>query len=112
MTVEDRNVIDFISLTRDEREVHLTVSDHLDWTDIDRHRLILQSKLNDYLRFVESGEVYESYPKAKGKRVVIEVIAQYAPNSEGRSFLRRAGVIIEGAGLGFRFRVATLRGMQ
>jgi hypothetical protein len=35
------------------------------------HLLILQDKLNSYLRFIETGEIFESYPAAKNSSLVI-----------------------------------------
>ena len=55
-------------------DVILTISDHLDWSDSSSHQLLLQVKMNRYLAFIESGEIEQSYPSAKGRAVVIEVV--------------------------------------
>jgi len=65
--------------------------------------LKLQDKLNAYLRFLESGEIYERYPEASGRKLIINVVFMVDPNLEARSFLTRARTIVESAGFGFEF---------
>jgi hypothetical protein len=38
---------------------------------------LLQEKVNAYLRFMESGEIYEAYPKSRNKALVIRLIGKY-----------------------------------
>jgi hypothetical protein len=102
MSVDQTNVIDIISKTP-TGEVTLTISDHLEWTNTIDHLLTLQEKLNAYLRFLESGEVYERYPDATGRKLIINVVFKFVPNLEARSFIAKARFVIEGAGFGFRF---------
>lgn len=104
MSIEDTQIVDFISTDPISGDVVLTATDHLEWGD--RHHLMaLQDKLNSYLAFIESGEVYESYPNAEGKKLRIEVICKCPPDEEGKSFLGRAGEVIGRAGFGFGYRV-------
>jgi hypothetical protein len=103
MTVEQSRVIDIISIDRKIGHVVLTVSDHLDWGDVSHHMRILQEKLNYYLAFVESGEILQSYPNAKGRRVVIEIAFKHSPVPEARKLLQTIGRIVEGAGFDFRY---------
>ena len=102
MPVDNLETIDIVS-SDDEGNTVLIVSDHLEWDDAS-HLLTLQKKLNLYLRFIESGEVFEKYPDARGKKVIIEVVTLFEPDAIGTEFLRRAGAIIEGAGFGFSYR--------
>ena len=69
MSIEQTDLIDIISIDRLTGETILTISDHLDWSDSEAHLLLLQNKLNRYLAFVESGEIFRSYPKAKNSRL-------------------------------------------
>ena len=63
----------------------------------------LQEKLNDYLAFIESGEIYESYPDAHGREIEIQLICKYLPlEGEGSAFIEHAGDKIRGAGFHFR----------
>lgn len=98
MAVDQPDVIDIIGVRRESGEVVLTISDHLDWSDSREHQLILQEKLNAYLAFVESGEILESYPDSRGRRVVFCVVFQFAPDDGGRAFLEAARKITESAG--------------
>jgi len=78
--------------------VVLTISDHLDWSDSTTHQLLLQTKLNRYLAFVESGEILEKYPQVKDRAVVFKVVFKIRPDEEGRAFLARARKVVESAG--------------
>ena len=105
MSVEEIDKIDFISLKEGTNQVILTISDHLDWIDADYHLEILQDKLNTYLGFCESGEIYESYPKAEGKEIIIEVKGKYPLNSVAEEFYEQAKEAIEEAGFELRFEL-------
>lgn len=62
MSIDQSDVIDFISTTPEGKGV-LTITDHLSW-DMDFHLELLQDKINRYLQFIESGQIYEEYPQA------------------------------------------------
>src|SRR5438105_967892 len=101
MAIDDSSIVDMISIDP-AGIVVLKVSDHLDWDDSTQHQLTLQAKLNHYLAFIESGEILESYPSAKGKPVMIEVVTQNDPDPGGMEFLEKAKFVIEQAGFAFR----------
>lgn len=105
MSIEQPDVVDIISTDRLTGDVVLTISDHLDWSDSTAHQMLLQSKLNRYLAFVESGEILESYPDAKDRPVVFRVVFQSPPDDSGRAFLARVRPIIESAGFTLRDEV-------
>jgi len=100
MTIEQAGTIDFVGVDKASGKVILTIADHMDWTDTGFHLGKLQDKLNCYLRFCESGELYEAYPDAKGRRVVFSIAAKYPLSAEGASFFLKAKVAIENAGFG------------
>ena len=79
MSIEQTDKVDVISLNKDSDECVLTISDHLDWTNEMDHYLLLQDKINAYLKFIESGEIFESYPKSRGKKLRIDVVFKYEP---------------------------------
>src|SRR5690349_4720495 len=101
MTIEQRNVVDIIGVNEKSGRVVLAVSDHLEWSDDSEHLMMLQDKLNDYLSYIESGELYESFPKATGKEIEIRVVHKFVPNKEGEKFLRIAGEIVRESGFHF-----------
>ena len=106
MSIEQQNTIDFIGIDKNTNQVILTISDHLDWQE-NNHLILLQEKLNTYLRFIESGEINESYPDAKNKSVVLKIRALHKPNREAKSFLGKVKKIIEDAGMSFLFEHST-----
>lgn len=105
MSVDQTDVVDIVGIDRETGHVILTISDHLDWSDSTGHQMILQKKFNAYLAFVESGEILQQYPKAKGRPVVFEVVFQIPPDEAGRAFLGRARQVIESAGFELRDKV-------
>ena len=105
MSIDQTNVVDSIGIEDSTGNVILTISDHLDWlVKDDSHLLLLQEKINTYLRFVESGEINEAYPNAKGKNVVINVIGQYPLSQEAKSFYDKVTAIVNSAGIKLQFR--------
>lgn len=100
MTVEQHNVVDFISINADG-EVVLTVSDHLPWDQVNEHLFCLQEKLNAYLRFAESREILDSYPKAAGRSIVMNVVLKYPAPHDASWFFERVSGAINGAGFKF-----------
>ena len=104
VSIEDSDKIDIIGTDRATGNIVLTISDHLDWADERRHLLLLQEKLNAYLRFLESGQVYESCPEARGHGVIVSVVAQHEMSEAGLSFLETAKKILEGAGFALQWR--------
>ena len=106
MAVDNSKVVDFVGVDKTSGEVVLTVSDHLEWTDSVSHQTILQAKLNSYLAFVESGELLQEYSDAKGRLVAFNIIFKFEPDAQGRRFLDRAKVAIEGAGFTLTYEVS------
>ena len=99
MTVDQTNIVDFVTISPESGDCSLTISDHLDWeNDHDEHIWKLQEKINSYLRFVEGGELYEKYPNAKGKRIEIRVIGKFRLNLVASEFYARAGKVLHDAG--------------
>ena len=104
MSVSDADKIDFIGLDPLTGVVVLSISDHLNWAeDNDDHLVSLQDKINAYLSFVESGEIYETFPAAAGKAVNIRIIGKYDLDSEGLKFFRLASNLIKEAGFTLTF---------
>ena len=103
MTVEEPAKIDFAAIEPESGEMRLIISDHLDWKDEGGHLLLLQSKLNSYLAFIESGEIYAKVPKAVGLKIVIVVFGKFPLSEEASKFYRLAEDAIKGAGFLLRF---------
>lgn len=106
MTVTQTNKVDLISVDPRTDEVVLTISDHLDWTDKSAHLLALQEKINSYLAYIESGEIFATYPNARGRSVVIDVVFKHEAEGEADDFLSMATEIVAAAG--FKLTCRTL----
>lgn len=65
MSVLDKNKIDGIGKSKSENKLALMIADHLDWENELQHLTCLQDKINAYISFIESGQVYSLYPDAK-----------------------------------------------
>lgn len=106
MSVEEKNKIDIIT-TDKQGILVLTISDHLEWdsdSDSDsEHLLILQEKINSYLDFLESGQIYESYPSAVDKEIMIQIVFKYLPNRIAQEFLDVVKEFLNEKGYDFKF---------
>jgi hypothetical protein len=101
MGVEQAAVIDCIGIDTVSGAVHLTIADALEWGA--DHLRLLQEKLNAYLTFVESGELYSVYPGAAERPVVLDVRLRYRPDADATLFLERAAALIARAGLTLQY---------
>jgi hypothetical protein len=97
VTIEQKDVVDFISIDRNDNLV-LTVCDHLEWDDELEHLFALQEKLNAYLSFIESGEIYERYPHDRAKNIVINVVCLHEINETSMALFREFQQVVQGAG--------------
>jgi len=102
MSVSDTRTIDLLGVEEISGVCVLTITDHLEWDD-EEHLIILQEKLNTYLAFIESGEIKESYPESKNRRIRIDVVVLHEPDGKGIEFFEAASAIVEGAGFSLRW---------
>ena len=103
MSIDQKDKVDLLSISPDGK-VMLTISDHLPWDENKEHLFVLQDKLNSYLIFIESGEIFESYPTAKNKSFIIDVVMKYKPNKVALVFLTRTKETFENIGVQLRWR--------
>jgi hypothetical protein len=104
MSVTDKNTIDIVSTNEESGETILTISDHLDWSEPYEHLMALQEKLNVYMEFIESGQIYESYPKSRGRKLVVEIVSKYNLSGDAINFLAKAKPIVLSIGADLRQR--------
>ena len=104
MSIEDSQKIDVISIDK-EGNVVLTISDHLEWDESNENLLILQNKINFYLASIENRNLYEQYPEAKDRKIIISIIAKFRPNDDGELFLQQARATLNSAGYAFFFSI-------
>jgi hypothetical protein len=106
MTIEQTDTIDFVTIKQDSGDVWLSISDHLPW-DIGEgdHLLLLQGKLNAYLRFIESGELVSKIPQAKERSVIIDLVGKFPLNKGAARFFEMSKSAIKKAGIRLQFRL-------
>jgi hypothetical protein len=104
MSIEQKDVIDSLGIDNSTGEAVLTMFDPLEWSGHE-HLLLLQEKLNTYLAFVESGEIFDTYPDAKDSKIRIDLTCRYNPNEKGINFLNQVKGVIEGTGMKFNYQI-------
>ena len=107
MSVNQTNVIDAISI-RPDGNVSLTISDHHSWEE-PWHLSLLQDKINSYLQFIETGQIFDDYPDASGKELIIQTVMKYEPTEEAISFFLQVREIVMNVGIGFEWGVLDLK---
>lgn len=105
MSLEKLSEVDAIGIDNETGYVTLFIFDNLDWEDEERHLRLLQEKLNVYLSFVESGEIFESYPEAKGRQIELKVRAEHDFPQIAVDFMRIASGVISDAGFVLSYKV-------
>lgn len=106
MTIDQADIIDFATIDKASGDLLLAISDHLPWgEDEGKHLILLQSKLNAYLRFIESGEIFEKVPEARGRGIVINVVGKFPLSREADIFFGKARAAVEGAGFRLQFNL-------
>lgn len=107
MSVTDAKTIDMWGIPKwDNTKIILGIADHLEWGDTAQqgeHLLVLQEKINNYIAFIESGEIYTEIPGALGKSPVIRVHGKYELPEQGELFIDRVAQTLKGVGIGFEF---------
>lgn len=77
MTVENARIIDAVGTDKFDKSVVLTIIDHLDWSNEYEHLLFIQDKVNAYLEFIQSGQIYISYPDAAGRKIKLSLVSKF-----------------------------------
>lgn len=96
MSIEELETIDAVCIDPLRAICLLTVVDHLPWSPA--HLEALQCKINRYLRWIESGEIYLHYPKAAGCEFHIVITAIFEPDSVAKGFIDQAKAELEASG--------------
>ncbi|RME29062.1 MAG: hypothetical protein D6798_01040 [Deltaproteobacteria bacterium] len=112
MSVQDRGTIDYLAIESGSGRVVLAISDHLDWTEPKQHLYVLQEKLNTYISFVESGQVWEEASTRAGKEitsggseVVVRVFLRHEPPQLFHDFLDHVNNAVQALKLSVHYEV-------
>lgn len=107
MTIVDADKIDIVATRADSSTVKLVIADHLPWDDMAAHCSLLRAKIDGYLTFVESGQLFriEKPPVPSCPNVCITLAALYAPPVEVESFLAEVRHRLAERGISFEVKV-------
>lgn len=106
MSITDSKTIDMWGIPKSSpNKVILGIADHLSWskTKEGEHLLKLQEKLNTYISFIESGEIYSAIPSSKGASPTIRLIGNFPLSTQGEMFIERATSILQESGIEFEY---------
>jgi len=104
MSIEDLRTVDVVSIDNRSGEVVLTVSDPFGWSNPAHHLQLLQAKLQSYVDFVESGELYARYPKTRDRRPRVDVVFFHPSPTAATPALERASSQLASANISLVFR--------
>ncbi|MCE0558036.1 MULTISPECIES: DUF6572 domain-containing protein [unclassified Motilimonas] len=94
MSVEQLEKVDLMSIDKENETLVLTILDALEWDEEDVHLFTLQSKINAYLEFIRTGEVYKAEPEAQGMRMAIEAMFKHKPHAAAEAFLAKVETML------------------
>ena len=70
--IESTETIDSIAYEQDTKKLLMLISDGMDWTDEGKHMLLLQSKLNSYIRYIDTKQYLEYIERVRKKNELKE----------------------------------------
>lgn len=97
MSIDQADQIDAVTIDVADSTCRLDIIDHLAWDHA--HLQALELKINHYLKFIESGEIYVQHPRAAGCDFYIAVAAIYTPPPTVMAFFGQAQAVLESAGV-------------
>lgn len=65
LNIENTDTIDGMAYEQETSSLILLLADGMDWSDTNRHLLLLQEKLNNYIWYIDSAQYKEKYPNVK-----------------------------------------------
>lgn len=101
MSITEQSTVDAIGTSQSDGETYLIIYDHLEW-NFENHLELLQNKINLYLEFIESKQIFESFPDSTGTKLNIWVKSLYTPSESALAFQVRAQSQLAGYNIGFR----------
>lgn len=88
--------IDIVVPVNGEGKTEIVIADQLPWKiDEGDHLIMLQDKINACLAYVEGGQLYDDFPKAKGRALILRINGLYAPSPKGENFLAAVRPIVK-----------------
>lgn len=89
--IENTDTIDSLAYEQETSSLILLLTDGMDWSDMSRHLLLLQEKLNTYIWYIDSRQYEEKYTDVK--RIEIRVSFLFQEPEICHKLLERAKLV-------------------
>ena len=76
LNIENTDTIDGLAYEQETSILILLLADGLDWSDMNRHLLLLQEKLNTYIWYIDSRQYEEKYTDVKKIEIRVSFLFQ------------------------------------
>lgn len=87
MSAFDKDKMADLAISKDGMSLMILLSDYLDFRNEEKHRLVLQDKINAYISFIENQQYQEIYPDKVLKNIIIEIHLKYRLTENYRKFI-------------------------
>ncbi len=81
MALSNLSIVDATSISDEQKRVILTIVDDISWdTDPEekkKHIKMIETKINNYFKYITSGQVLNNYPESVGYGVAIVIQCKY-----------------------------------
>jgi hypothetical protein len=85
--VENADVVDIVSAHPETGEWTLTMVETRPWCGEREQYAQLQTKVNNYLSYVYTGQLVRDYPEAQGRPVELHLSCAHSPSGEAQSVI-------------------------
>ncbi len=99
MSLDNVGCIDAIGIENESGNAVLTIADSWVWSDVESHLSALRAKLNAYFEFIDTGQIWEDYPAANGRALVIDVVTRYPLPIAGHQLLEQMSDLAQQRGV-------------
>ena len=76
LNIENTDTIDGLAYEQETSILILLLADGMDWSDMNRHLLLLQEKLNTYILYIDSRQYEEKYTDVKKIEIRVSFLFQ------------------------------------
>ncbi|RGD41279.1 hypothetical protein DW159_04640 [Coprococcus sp. AM14-16] len=76
LNIENTDTIDGLAYEQETSILILLLADGMDWSDMNRHLLLLQEKLNTYIWYIDSRQYEEKYTDVKKIEIRVSFLFQ------------------------------------
>lgn len=93
MSIVDTNQIDGLAQVEKTGDLVVLIVDHLQWL-VPHHYMLLEKKIDTALQFVQSGQIYQRYPKERKRvengeiKIIFQLVLKYPPTKQADENLR------------------------